>query len=63
LVSSVCVWRAAFVLVSWNFQQVLLKYDITQAGCSRKKNEEKNTAKIFVWIFGNGAPFPVRVDG
>jgi len=28
-----------------------------------EKNEEKNTAKIFVWIFGNGAPFPVRVDG
>jgi len=41
----VCVWRAAFVLVSWNFQQVLLKYDITQAGCSRKKTKRKTRQK------------------
>lgn len=35
----------AFVLVSWNFQQVLLKYDITQAGCSRKQKEQQAQQK------------------
>lgn len=46
---STCVLWQVLVLVSWNLQQVLLKYDITQAGCRQKTpTAATSTAEIFV---------------